>query len=163
MTGLAENERRNIRQRQKEGIEAARLRGVQFGRPPKPVPEKEFCVDFQKETAVKLGLPVECFYDGRKQNAGQWIRENTSGIGADVVFECVGKNETINLSIESAAPAGRICLIGNPCTDMLFDKQLYWKILRNQIILTGIWNSSFTGEADDDWHYVIKLIKDKTE
>lgn len=36
---VAENERKNIRQRQKEGIEAARLRGVQFGRPKVPVPE----------------------------------------------------------------------------------------------------------------------------
>ena len=36
---VAENERKNIRERQKEGIEAARLRGVQFGRPPKPDPE----------------------------------------------------------------------------------------------------------------------------
>ena len=30
---VAENERKNIRERQKEGIEAAKLRGVQFGRP----------------------------------------------------------------------------------------------------------------------------------
>ena len=36
---VAENERKKIRERQKEGIEAARLRGVQFGRPPKPDPE----------------------------------------------------------------------------------------------------------------------------
>ncbi|MCD7724867.1 MAG: recombinase family protein [Clostridiales bacterium] len=36
---VAENERKNIKQRQREGIEAAKLRGVQFGRPPKPIPE----------------------------------------------------------------------------------------------------------------------------
>ncbi len=36
---VAENERGNIRQRQKEGIEAAKLRGVKFGRPSKPLPE----------------------------------------------------------------------------------------------------------------------------
>lgn len=36
---VAENERGTIRQRQKEGIEAAKLRGVKFGRPPKPLPE----------------------------------------------------------------------------------------------------------------------------
>lgn len=35
---VAENERDNIRQRQAEGIAAARLRGVRFGRPPLPVP-----------------------------------------------------------------------------------------------------------------------------
>jgi len=36
---VAQTERDNIRQRQKEGIAAARLRGVRFGRPRKPVPE----------------------------------------------------------------------------------------------------------------------------
>ncbi len=36
---VAENERVNIRQRQAEGIAAARARGVQFGRPPKLPPE----------------------------------------------------------------------------------------------------------------------------
>lgn len=36
---VAENERTNIRQRQAEGIAAAKLRGVRFGREPKPLPE----------------------------------------------------------------------------------------------------------------------------
>jgi len=36
---VAENERTNIRQRQAEGIAAARARGVRFGRPPRPLPE----------------------------------------------------------------------------------------------------------------------------
>ena len=36
---VAENERTNIRQRQAEGIAAAKARGVRFGRPPSPLPE----------------------------------------------------------------------------------------------------------------------------
>ncbi len=35
---VAETERINIRQRQAEGIAAAKKRGVRFGRPPKEVP-----------------------------------------------------------------------------------------------------------------------------
>lgn len=35
---VAENERSNIRQRQMEGIIAAKARGVRFGRPPMPLP-----------------------------------------------------------------------------------------------------------------------------
>lgn len=49
---VAENERLNIRQRQAEGIAAAKSRGVRFGRPPKPLPES-----FQKVfTRWKQGL-----------------------------------------------------------------------------------------------------------
>ena len=36
---VAENERTTIRQRQAEGIAAAKARGVRFGRPPRPLPE----------------------------------------------------------------------------------------------------------------------------
>lgn len=66
---VAENERKNIRQRQKEGIEAARLRGVQFGRPPKPLPYN-FPSVYQlwrdgelntSEAAKKCGMPLSTF------------------------------------------------------------------------------------------------------
>ncbi len=50
---------------------------------------------------------------------------------ADYVFECVGKNETINRAIELAAPAGNIVLVGNPYSEMNIPKDTYWKILRN--------------------------------
>lgn len=36
---VAENERSNIKERQAQGIAAAKARGVRFGRPPKPLPE----------------------------------------------------------------------------------------------------------------------------
>ena len=36
---VAENERTNIRQRQAEGIAAAKARGIKFGRPSLPIPE----------------------------------------------------------------------------------------------------------------------------
>ena len=36
---VAENERNNIRQRQAEGIAAAKARGIHFGRKPNPLPD----------------------------------------------------------------------------------------------------------------------------
>ena len=50
---VAENERTNIRQRQAEGIAAAKARGVRFGRPPRPLPENYHSV-YQRWRAGKI-------------------------------------------------------------------------------------------------------------
>ncbi|MGN1087250.1 MAG: galactitol-1-phosphate 5-dehydrogenase, partial [Porcipelethomonas sp.] len=49
----------------------------------------------------------------------------------------------------------------NPYSDMNFDKLAYWKILRSQLTIMGTWNSSFTNDIGDDWHYVINRLSDK--
>mgnify|MGYP002545880973 CR=1 FL=1 len=51
---VAENERTNIRQRQAEGISAARERGVRFGRDPAEIP-LEFPLVYREWRAKKLG------------------------------------------------------------------------------------------------------------
>jgi DNA invertase Pin-like site-specific DNA recombinase len=78
---VAENERTNIRQRQAEGIAAAKARGVQFGRPPLPLPENfgEVCKAWQekrltlKQAARAAGMAESTFYGKAKErkNAGE--------------------------------------------------------------------------------------------
>ncbi len=50
---VAENERINIRQRQAEGIAAAKAKGIRFGRPPKPLPDN-FHTAYQKWKSGKI-------------------------------------------------------------------------------------------------------------
>lgn len=66
---VAQTERENIRQRQKEGIAAAKLRCVQFGRPRKEVPDSFEAVksDWEnkkiasREAAKRLGIAQDTF------------------------------------------------------------------------------------------------------
>lgn len=66
---VAENERSNIRQRQAEGIAAAKAKGVRFGRPPQPLPP-EFHSIYQEwrsgkitgsEAARRCNMPLSTF------------------------------------------------------------------------------------------------------
>ena len=67
---VAENERTNIKQRQAEGIAAARARGVRFGRPPLPLPENFYEVHKAwrskkitlKQAAAACNMSVGTFY-----------------------------------------------------------------------------------------------------
>ncbi|HCT89774.1 MAG TPA: resolvase [Lachnospiraceae bacterium] len=78
---VAENERKNIRERQKEGIEAAKMRGVQFGRPQASMPDNFGTVCTMwinkeisgEEAAKKCNLTRATFY--RKAN----IQKNFTG------------------------------------------------------------------------------------
>lgn len=117
--------------------------------------------EFQKQKVLALGIPEENYCDSKTQDVGRWIMEQTGGVGVDVFFECVGKNETLTNAVNNTAPAGRIMLVGNPYSDMSLEKSVYWKILRNQLTVMGTWNSSFTHSEDDDWHYVLERLKQK--
>ena len=72
---VAQTERENIRQRQAEGIAAARARGVRLGRPPKPVPPHFFSVRdlwlthqiSSREAARQVGVAQDTFL--------RWARE----------------------------------------------------------------------------------------
>lgn len=115
--------------------------------------------EFQKNQVRKLGIPKENYCDSKTAAVPEWLMAQTEGAGVDVFFECVGKNETVLQAVDTTAPAGKICLVGNPYSDMQLEKSVYWKILRNQLTIVGTWNSSFTRDAKDDWRYVLDKLE----
>ncbi len=129
----------------------------------------------QKANAMKLGISEEdiCIVSGNNSsndNMLSGMKDNViSDKKYDYIYECVGRNETIQTAIQLAAPAAHIVLVGNPYSDMKLDKDVYWNILRKQIKLSGTWNSSYYGNIEggagdnkevciDDWHYVLNRL-----
>lgn len=119
--------------------------------------------DSQKQLVLAMGISEENYCDMRTMDVKAFLKEKTCDLGVAAYFECVGKNETVSLALDTTAPEGRICLVGNPYSDMCFGKETYWKILRKQLMITGTWNSGFYGVDDDevmydDWHYVLHIL-----
>ena len=75
----------------------------------------------------------------------------------DKVYEVVGNNESINQSIGICDNFGVVVLVGNPKDDVHLDKQIYWKVLRKQLLLKGIWNSSYSQKVND-WKEILDLM-----
>ncbi len=111
--------------------------------------------DLQKNIASQIGIADENYCDTRTHDVKQWLTKHTGGQGVDVFFECVGRNETISLGITAAAPGGTVLLTGNPASDIRLSRDDYWQILRHQLTVRGTWNSSFTHDDNDDWHYAL--------
>ncbi len=115
--------------------------------------------DIQRETVLKLGIEEDNYCNANKTDVNQWLKDKSGNYGFDVFFECVGKNETVTQALDNSAPAGRVMLVGNPYGDMILNNSDYWKILRHQLTVMGTWNSSFTHDANDDWHYVLNKLE----
>lgn len=90
-----------------------------------------------------------------------WIMEKTGGEGVAIAIDCVSSAKSLMNCLNCVRPGGQILTVGNPGGDMRIDKTSYWKILRNQIRLTGTWNSSFSHSDEDDWHRVIGMCSSR--
>lgn len=101
---------------------------------------------------------IDCTVNSGKENALEEYLKLTDGKGADVVLECVGRQEAINNAVLYAKKGGRVVLTGNPYGDITFKKDIYWKILRNELTVTGTWNSSYKSTVNN-WRETIAALE----
>ena len=73
---VAQSERENIHQRQMEGISAAKLRGVRFGRPRKPIPENFPDVKKRWETGIISSRQAARELHIAQDTFLRWVREH---------------------------------------------------------------------------------------
>jgi L-iditol 2-dehydrogenase len=114
---------------------------------------------FQKRTLSELGIDENHYIDSSMMTDDDGRVTDEWRDRFDIFFEAVGKNDTLNLGIQTVKPGGYIRLTGNPVSDMTLPRDIYWKILRGQITISGTWNSSFTHSETDDWHLVLSALE----
>lgn len=77
----------------------------------------------------------------------------------DVTIEAVGTPSAINMAIQQTRPEGQVVLMGNPSGQIPLEQDVYWRILRKQIHLTGTWNSSYKSADKSDWQEVCEAME----
>lgn len=116
------------------------------------VGRRDESLDFAKNVGIV------CTVNSEKENALEDYLKITGEKGADVVLECVGRQKAINNAIMYAKKGGRVVLTGNPYGDITFKKDIYWKILRNELTVTGTWNSSYKSTINN-WKETITALE----
>lgn len=79
----------------------------------------------------------------------------------DVTLEAVGTPAAIKKAVLQTSPGGRIILMGNPSEMISLPQDVYWRILRKQLTLTGSWNSAYDSIGPSDWSEVCKALDRK--
>lgn len=111
--------------------------------------------------AVQLGAARVCVI-GRNERKRE-LAQMFSGIQYcadrlqeefDVVIEAVGSNASICRAVELTKPLGRLVLMGNPEGDVAFPQDIYWRILRRQLRVSGTWNSEYRCGRSSEWTQV---------
>lgn len=105
---------------------------------------------------------LEPWFISRNESKTQFLKSfglnniisNNTDKKFDTVIECVGSNESYIQAIDFAKTKGQIILVGNPKSDMTLPRKSYWKILRQELNITGIWNSIY----EKDWEAVLNNI-----
>lgn len=116
----------------------------------------------EEKARVAEQLQDFIYINSSRQQVHEEVWKLTGQRGADVVFECVGSSEALEQSVQLAKKGGRLVLMGNPTGDMKMERNCYWKILRNELIVAGTWNSSYNIE-DNNWQKALAVLGEEQE
>ena len=114
--------------------------------------------DSKVEKAEKMGFNATNVY---KHNILEYIDLYTNGEGFDICIEGTGVNEGLKISLLAAKRFAQIVLLGNPMGNVNISQDVYWKILRKELQVTGTWNSSFSIQ-ENDWKQALNAMQSGT-
>lgn len=77
----------------------------------------------------------------------------------DTVIEACGAVPTYELSLALCAPGGHVIWMGNIAGDLFLPQAEVSAILRREITIHGVWNSSYQPGEPDDWAAALSIIR----
>lgn len=92
-------------------------------------------------------------------NVEEAVFQLTDGDMSDVVLEMSGNSLACTYALLAAGKGSQVVFTGNPEEAITFERDIFWKILRNELSIHGTWNSGYTSR-DNDWKDVIQYMAD---
>jgi L-iditol 2-dehydrogenase len=109
----------------------------------------------ERKLASARELGFDTFINPRQEDFEKAVSSLVGGDGADVCFEATGHSEALNNVIRAARRKGAVVLIGNPVSDMTLAMKVYSSVLRKELAIRSVWNSSFPS----DWEETLAALK----
>lgn len=94
----------------------------------------------------------------RQEDVPSAIRARNAGRLADVAIEGTGASAALAGCIQCVRPCGSISLLGNPVGDTAIPLKLHSMLLRKEINVCGIWNSSRSPYPVDEWQHTVRMM-----
>lgn len=126
--------------------------------------DKEICIIGSGVVGILVGIwaqhaNMHVFFVARNAEKARFLESLGFGIVSgerrfDSCVECVGSEESLQFCVEATKTKGRIVLVGNPKTAMRLSQKIYWRILRQELDVVGVWNSDYPS----DWDFVLQNL-----
>jgi len=116
--------------------------------------------DVQEEriaTARRMGFRT-VFHSGQVKPL-MALQALTGGPGADICVEAAGVPVTVVEAIRCAQNGGTVVLLGNPTTHVELPREVVSLVLRKELHMAGVWNSTFSMHGGgDDWQTALSAM-----
>lgn len=132
------------------GIMAARWVKL-FGATPLLVDIAQDKVEF----AIEKGLDA---INSRTTNVSEEIRNRNHGKLADAAIEGTGAGVVLSSCVECIRAKGTISLLGNPSGDATLPLAIHSQMLRKELAIHGVWNSSRAPFPVNEWTYTVQML-----
>lgn len=126
--------------------------------------DKRICIIGSGVIGILIGMwakfaNIHVFFVARNMEKARFLESLGFKIASgernfDSCVECVGSEESLQSCIEMTKTKGRIILVGNPKAEMRISQKTYWRILRQELDVVGVWNNDYP----NDWDFVLQHL-----
>lgn len=93
-----------------------------------------------------------------EQDVPAEIRKRNNGRLADCAIEGTGAGPALTGCVQCVRAKGSVTLLGNPAGDTKIPNKIHSMMLRKEVEIHGVWNSSRAPYPVDEWAYTVRMM-----